>query len=73
MTLLVLCIVNPLFQFVIGCSSSHAKYYGKLIQNGWGNAATHNLAGDIYAVDSDTFQVIGLVFDSSATPACSGE
>ena len=40
-------------------------YYGKKIQDGWGAGSTHGLSGVIYAVDENTFSVIGFSFDGS--------
>ena len=51
----------------------NAQYYGRLISNGWGGSASNGLAGDVYAIDSTNFQIIGFSFDGSASPNCSGE
>ena len=41
-------------------------YYGKLISNGWGANPSHDLAGDIYAVDESSFRIIGFTYDGNA-------
>ena len=41
-------------------------YYGKLLNSGWGANPAHQLAGETYAVDEDTFQIIGFTFDGNA-------
>lgn len=41
-------------------------YYGKLIANNWGAGASNGLSGQVYAVNKDSFQVIGFTFDGAA-------